>query len=295
MEAVQSESSAKTAAKSNRFLPFVHLAIGVLAPLLLVSPAAAHGPLFSAGPETLWKNGTEVTLGYRFERDTGSGEDIQRRKTFIQTEYGITSNWQIEAEIPLNQNEVNGLDSKGAGDITLGTKYQLFVQNLPGAQRKVSVFLKTRLPTGDEAATPPLGSGSTDFMGGLAVGHEGRRWYGFADARYLLNTGRSGGLERGNKMYLDVVGGIRPVLSEYNEPDTVLMLELNWENSERDRVGSSAIPDTGGWELFASPVLWWTYRQVAVKAGIQIPIARELNGNQAHARARGHFELVYHF
>ena len=275
--------------------PLTDIVAGIFAVLIFAIPAAAHGPLFSAGPETIWKGGMEVTLGYHFQRDTGFGETIRHREVFLELEYGITSNWQIEAEIPYKWSEVDGLDSNGLGDITLGTKYQLFVQNLPGAQRKASVFFKTKLPTGNEDNNPRIGSGSTDFLAGLAVGHEGRRWYGFADVRYRINTEGSGGLKKGNKLFLDVVGGIRPVLSEYDEPDMVLMLELNWEQAERDELGGIALTDSGGWQMFISPVVWWTYRQIAVKAGVQIPIAENLNGAQASSDYRGLLELVYHF
>ncbi len=63
-------------------------------------------------------------------------------------------------------------------------------------------------------------------------------------AREPAATGRSGAefqrtelwgyLEKGDKQFLNAVGGIRPVLTEYDEPDTVLMLELNWERAGRD-------------------------------------------------------------
>ncbi len=267
----------------------------VFAVLLFAVPAAAHGPLFSAGPETIWKGGTEITLGYHFQRDTGFGEKIQQQELFLEFEYGIRSNWEFEVEIPYKWKEQSGREANGFGDVTLGTKYQFFVQNLPGAQRKASVFFKTKLPTGDEDKNPRIGSGSIDFLAGLAVGHEGRRWYGFADARYRINTEGSGNLRKGNKLFLDVVGGIRPVLSEYNEPDMVLMLELNWEQAERDKLGGIALTDSGGWEMFISPVVWWTYRQVAVKAGIQFPIAENLKGRQANSDYRGLLEWVYHF
>ncbi|NIR46241.1 MAG: hypothetical protein GWN51_16710, partial [Gemmatimonadetes bacterium] len=79
---------------------------------------------------------------------------------------------------------------------------------------------------------------------------------------------------------LNVIGGVRPVLTGYLEPDTVLMLELNWERAGRDERNGVEVRNSGGWELFLSPVLWWTYRQVAVRAGIQIPVADDLNGPQ---------------
>ena len=73
------------------------------------------------------------------------------------------------------------------------------------------------------------------------------------------------------------------------------MLELNWENSARDKLASVSQVNTGGWELFVSPVIWWTYRQIAVRGGVQISIANDLNGNQPTTDYRGRAELVYHF
>ena len=75
--------------------------------------------------------------------------------------------------------------------------------------------------------------------------------------------GRDGGLEKGDKQFLNVAGGVRPVLSQYDEPDTVLMVELNWERAGHDEVDGADVADTGGWEPFVSPVLWWTYGQIA--------------------------------
>ena len=95
--------------------------------------------------------------------------------------------------------------------------------------------------------------------------------------------------------FLNLVGGIRPVLTDYKEPDTVLMLELNWENAGRDDLGGTALADTGGWELFLSPVVFWTYRQAAVRGGVQIPVASDLNGRQPSSDYRTRIELVYHF
>ncbi|MEE8213179.1 MAG: hypothetical protein V3R79_01170, partial [Alphaproteobacteria bacterium] len=109
------------------------------------------------------------------------------------------------------------------------------------------------------------------------------------------NTEGAGNLEKGDRQFLNLVGGIRPVLSGYKEPDTVLMLELNWERAERDRLNGAKDGDSGGWELFVSPVIWWTYRQYAVRAGVQIPVARSLNGNQATTDYRARLEVLYHF
>ena len=258
-------------------------------------PAFPHGPLFSPAPETLWKGGTEITLGGHFERASASGDTEKEREAFIELEYGLTADWQIGAELPYVRKDLNGLDSDGPGDLTLGSKYQFFRRDLPGAQYKAAAFVNLKLPSGDDDATPRLGSGSIDAAGGLAWGYEGRRWYAFASGVYRLNTESSGNLEKGDRQFLNLVGGVRPRLSGYYEPDTVLMLELNWERGDRDQLNGATLDDTGGWELFVSPVLWWTYRQFAFRGGLQIPIDEDLNGRQLSSDYRATMEFVYHF
>ncbi len=51
---------------------FSAIVIGLLGAVLGVQPVLAHGPLFSPAPETIWKDGTEVTLGYHGERASGA-------------------------------------------------------------------------------------------------------------------------------------------------------------------------------------------------------------------------------
>ncbi len=279
-----------------RILQEMAAAGGLFAAIGLWSmPVFAHGPLFSAGPETIWKDGKEVSLGYHEERASGAAETERGRELFLELQYGVTADWQISVELPYVWQEGDGSSSDGTGDIILGTKYQFFLQNFPGGQNKASVFGKVILPTGGDDKLPRIGSGSTDFLLGLAAGHEGRRWYAFADARYRFNGRGEGGLQKGDKLFLDLVGGVRPVLSEYDEPDTVFMLELNWERARRDRRDGVALADSGGWELFISPVVWWTYGQYALKGGVQIPIAEGLNGSQPASDYRMRLEAVYHF
>ena len=71
--------------------------------------------------------------------------------------------------------------------------------------------------------------------------------------------------------------------------------ELNWENSGRDDRNGAAVADTGGWELFLSPGLFATYRNVALRTGVQIPIAHGLNGTQPESDYRFKVEIKYAF
>jgi len=262
-----------------------------LSAAIVWSPAAAHGPLFSPAPETIWQGGTELTLGYLREEAGAERE----QEAFLEAEYGLTPRWEIGVALPYISKRGGRSASDGIGELTLGTKYQFWRRDLPGAQYKAAGFVNVKLPTADGDIEPRLGSGSTDYFGGLATGYESRRWYWFASGVYRINTEGDAGLERGDRQSLNLVGGVRPVLSEYTEPDTVLMLELNWEHADRDSLNGRSLANTGGWKLFASPVVWWTYRQVAVRGGVQIPLGKDPNGDQPDPDYRAAFELVYHY
>lgn len=85
------------------------------------------------------------------------------------------------------------------------------------------------------------------ILTGIAAGRESRRWYFFGDiikAKYLM---------------IDFALGIRPWLMEYSKPDLVILSEVNYE----DRTGYKIV--------FLSPAFFFTYRNVAIKGGIQIP------------------------
>ena len=270
------------------------LAAATIAAILPMS-AEAHGPLFSPAPETIFKGGTELTLGFDARQAKGAGEKEREYKPYAEAKYGLTADWEVGIEVPYAWKQQGGSKTNGIGDITLDTKYQFWSRDLPGEQYKAAALLKVKLPSGDDGGTPRLGSGSTDVAAGLVTGYESRRWYWFASGVYRANTEGAGGLEKGDRQFLNLVGGIRPVLTDYKEPDTVLMLELNWENAGRDDLGGMTLANTGGWELFLSPVVFWTYRQIAVRGGVQIPIASGLNGNQPDTDYRARVEFVYHF
>ena len=274
---------------------FLSIAIGLAVSTAVPTPLQAHGPVFSPAPETIFKGGTQLTVGVDTERAAGAGVEEKEYKAFLEAEYGITSDWEVGIVIPFTQKEENSLTASGLGDIAVDTKYQFWKRDVLGAQYKAAAFLQFELPIGDDDSRPRLGSGSTDVITGLATGYEGRRWYWFASGAYRMNTEGEGGLEKGDKQFLNIVGGVRPILSEYDEPDTVLMLELNWERAGRDELNGATLSNTGGWTLFLSPVVWLTYRQAALRGGVQIPISEPLNGNQPDTDYRTRVELVYHF
>lgn len=269
----------------------------VLAAGALILPLAvlAHNPVFSPGPHVTFEGGLEVTAGVEQANASTAGGDDSEREFKLEFEYGLTPDWTAEAELPYQTVYGEGASAAGIADLVLRSRYRFYRDDRPGEQRAAALLAQIKLPSADVDSRPRLGSGSTDFMGGLLYGREGRRWYYYGAARYRWNTRGAGGLKRGDRQFLDLVGGVRPVLTGYLEPDAVLFLELNFENAAADELRGSDVAGTGGWELFVSPGLFWTYRNVAFRGGVQLPVAEGLNAHQPESDYRLKLEIRTQF
>lgn len=258
--------------------------------VLLSGTAWAHDPIFGLGPHVLYKGGVEVHL--EAERDkAGSDREDAAAAEFT---YGLTGDWAAGIELPYARVQEDSSSARGRGDIGLFTKYRFWRQDTLGAQESAAVLLKVKTDTGNDNATPALGTGTTDTILGLTYGYESIKWYRWASLRYRRNGENEAGLHRGDKILFDLVGGWRPTPPSYYEPDTVWLLELNGEYGRRAELNGMELANTGGTEWFLSPGIFWTKRNFAVKAGVQIPIASDLDGNQEETDYRAKLTLEWH-
>ena len=256
----------------------------------VASPVQAHDPVFGIGPHVLYKGGVEIAP----EVSTDKKGNERETDLALELTYGLTGDWAAGIDLPYRFSKDGSDDASGVGDVSLFTKYRFWRNDSLGAQESAAVLAKVNFASGDEDKTPPVGSGSTDAILGLSYGYESRKWYRWASVRYRRNGENDDRLRRGDKVLVDLVGGIRPKLTSYLEPDTVWLLELNGEYGRRAELRGSNLPNTGGKELFLSPGIFWTRRNFAVKAGVQIPVASNLNGSQDNSDFRGRLILEWH-
>ena len=257
---------------------------------LVASPVQAHDPVFSIGPHVVYKGGLEISPEITRSkkgnaRDTGLNLEVT---------YGLTGDWAAGIELPYNVSKEGSDDASGIGDVGLFTKYRFWRHDTLGAQETAAVLARVKFASGDENKTPPVGSGSTDALLGLTYGYESRKWYRWASVRYRRNGENDDRLRLGDKLLVDLVGGIRPKPGGYLEPDTVWLLELNGEYSRHAELRGSNLSSTGGTELFLSPGIFWTKRNFAVKAGVQLPVFSDLNGHQDNSDYRTRLTLEWH-
>ena len=263
--------------------------IGLVA-CLLSGSVWAHDPIFGIGPHVLFKGGFEIAPAAHIEK----AGDESAAETGLEVVYGLTGDWAVGIELPYLDVDDGLASSSGRGDINIFTKYRFWRNDTLGAQESAAVLLKVKLDTADGATNPALGTGTTDTMLGLTYGYESRKWYRWASIRYRLNGTNDVGLQRGEKVLFDLVGGIRFKPTGYLEPDTVWLLELNGEYGDRADFNGLNVANTGGTEWFVSPGIFWTKRNFAIKAGVQIPIVSNLNGAQNKSDVRVSLTLEWH-
>ena len=261
-----------------------------LALCAVATTAAAHDPIFGLGPHVVYKGGVEIAVDAQLER-AGPERD---RELALELTYGLTGDWAAGVDLPYRNRRDDSGRSEGAGDLALFTKYRFWRHDTLGAQSSAAVALKVILDTADSDRRPALGTGGTDTLLGLSYGYESRRWYRWASIRYRRNGDGPSGIDRGDRLLLDLVGGIRPRPGGYLEPDTVWLIELNGEHTQAARRGGQKLAATGGQQWFVSPGLFWTSRNFAVKAGVQVPVHSNLDGDQPEADYRARLTLEWH-
>lgn len=238
------------------------LLLAVLVGLGSFSTTKAHEPIFGIGPRTIWMYGFGFEAGLNIQSYTRQA----LYEMDYHTIYGLNADWALSLSThqPLNGPGASGLSF---GNLGISSKYRFFRDDVSGGVYHAAVLGGVDLPTGDHDISP----NTTDMFAGLSGAYEGRRWLMFATGRYRLNTNLNN-VERGDAFLYDVAVGVRPVKTDYYDPDVVLMAELNGQVFGANKQNGDVITGSDGGRLFAGFGAWITYRNWAFKPGLQLSV-----------------------
>ena len=178
---------------------------------------------------------------------------------------------------------------EGFGDLTLIGRYTAYTSDAPGRTFRIAPFLGVKAPTGRDDARdglgrlPPtvqLGTGSWDFLGGVVATYQTLDWQVDAQLAYKVNR-EANGFRFGNVSGLDVSLQYRLWPQQLGSGVPAFLygvLEANFVHAEKNQVGGIRDPNSGGTTLFFSPGLQYVTKKWILEAGVQIPVAQDLNG-----------------
>ena len=254
--------------------------------LSLPRTGRAHEPLFGVGPHTLFKGGVAAEIEGEFAADTSSN--------VYELAYGITADLTVTAQFPLVYRSDVDTSRFGVGDTALRLKWRFLRLDAPGGSNAFAVVAGVKLPTGSAEGDLPLGTGTTDAIAALTYGHEGRRWYWWTDVRYLLTTGNAGA-DRGDVFFYDAAFGVRPWRLTYEQPDLVVLWEVNGKHIGPTREGGTTLADTVADVITTGPAILLSYRNIMFKTGLATPVWSSISGSQGDQRLEGVVALEGHF
>lgn len=211
--------------------------------------------------------------------------------------YGVNSKLAVFGVLPYRDNELkltmgdqhNTRETSGLGDVMLFGRYTVLQRDRPGRNFRVAPFAGFKAPTGDGddgdalgtlPASVQVGSGAWDLFGGIVATYQTLDYQIDAQVSYRANN-EANNFEAGDVMRLD--GSLQyrlwPRTLNGGVPGFLYgVIEANLINQDKNHVGSSDDPNSGGARLFLTPGIQYVTKRWIVEAAVQLPVVQDLNG-----------------
>ena len=215
-----------------------------------------------------------------------------KRKTIREAEHGNEEH--EDEELGHEENEIhNHGNSSGFGDLLLLGQYRI----LENDTADVSINFGVKLPTGETHEKDndgvrfetelQSGSGSWDFLLGVAVSKKSGSFGYHANILYNKTTEGSQSTEIGNALSYNAaityrVGGNHALHdhSHDNKIEWDFMLELNGEKRNKNKISGHSEEHTGGNAIFLSPGIRASLGQFGGFMSFGMPVVENQNGKQ---------------
>ena len=245
---------------------------------------------------------------------SGADRDRTSRAVVSVLGYGVNSKLAVFGVLPYLNNELKVSTggqrvtrrATGFGDLTVFGRYTVHQKDQPGRTFRVAPFFGVKAPSGEDDETDALGrlpssiqvgSGSWDPFVGVVATHQTLRYQVDSQFSYRANN-KANNLDAGDVMRLDgsLQYRLRPRELTGGVPGFLYgVIEANLIHRDKNRVGGSTDPNSGGTTLFLTPGVQYITKRWIVEGAVQIPVSQDLNGtaleNDYIARVSGRFNF----
>ena len=233
--------------------------------VFLTRSSYAHEPLYGLGPDVLFKGALNPHLTFQFDKHKTEHE--------FAFGYGITRNWTGVVETPfLIENGKYNLES-----VMLKSNYRFYKLDKPGLSYKAAFISELELPpSADEDKT---------LHCALTAGQESLRFYWFTYLGYQYNL-TNNSFANGNQVNYGVTLGMRFNKPDYYKPDFVLLLESTGSSHQKSGATIESPPSNGGSNFEIAPTFILTYRNWALRGGMQFGVLNPRNVEKTETNAK---------
>lgn len=252
--------------------------------------SAAHDPVFSSGPETIYRGGFGLESNFELFRPY-SGNKINTSNE-IDIIYGLRENISILASLPYSISN-DGSEDTGFENLSLRMKYRFFKKDKFGASYKATLMGGATLPKDFINNANVIKDGVVNSFIGVSVGYESRKWYYFATTKFVNSENEFG--VKSDILTNDFTFGLRPKRTGFYKSDLVLFAEINTSRSLNGSKSNGIDKADGRNSILAGPTFLWSKRNVMIKGGFQYQLLKNKNSIQNRVKYRSTLGIEYHF
>jgi len=167
----------------------------------------------------------------------------------------------------------------GLSKIETRAKLRFYYDYQYGKRDQAVLIAGVRWPTVTLNKELKLANNSIDFVTGIAMGREALKKSYFGAISYILKT-KHQSFKEGNELKATLSGGFRPLRIDFYKLDWMFFLELDGLFKAHNQKNNVDDKNSGGYVVFAGPVVVGSLQNCAFKAGVQAPIIEHLYGQQ---------------
>ncbi|MFJ1269252.1 hypothetical protein ACD661_11860 [Legionella lytica] len=278
------------------FLFWVNRAIAIQTPSLgnfSLPSSQQPGPFFSFGQNIIDKN--QLVVSYTPDYVYSKTQSIIEGTPSLL--YGLTDSASILLTLPIALKYVTGTKTfSGMGDMVLDLEYAFYTKENAHYSDQATIIFSPTFPTsnlveiskkldptsrtsGFSRENAPSTFNAMSYFIGSTYARTLVDWYGFV-APGILFIDKQDSIQQGMQYYYNLGVG-RTINSVEKKYIFLGLVELNGQYSERTKLGSDVVPNTGGNIIYATPSLWLSTSKMTFQVGIALPITQRWYGNQS--------------